>query len=92
MLCFCILLIMIDIGYVSYQITKNKINQTWPIAILRSVASIFVTVLFLPITETLISIISCTTTDDGKLVVYYFNEIECYIGWHLVHSIICTAF
>ncbi len=52
-----ILLIIIDIMFVSYSFSRKKFSAMWPLAVLRSVASTFVTVLFLPITETLISIV-----------------------------------
>lgn len=37
----------------------------WPVHVLRSGVSIVVTLFFLPITETLISLITCETNDSG---------------------------
>jgi hypothetical protein len=85
--------VILDGIFVSYQFTKKKFSVTWPLTILRSVASTTITVLFLPISETFVTIISCTQSADGEeLVIYYFPDIVCYQGWHLMHSIICTTF
>lgn len=73
-----ILLIFIDILYVSYSFSKKKFSLMWPLTILRSVTSYFVTVLFLPITETLISILQCTTNQNGELVLEYFENVLCW--------------
>lgn len=54
-----ILLIIIDIIYVSYSFTKKKFKFTFPLVILAQVVPLFVTVLFLPITETLLSVVQC---------------------------------
>lgn len=52
-----ILMIILDVLYVSYSFSKKKFSMTWPLDLLKSVASLFVTVFFLPITETLLSIV-----------------------------------
>ena len=54
---FVILLIILDIVYVSYSFSQKKFSITWPLKILNQVTSYFVTVLFIPITETLISVL-----------------------------------
>ncbi|EGR30164.1 PAS domain S-box family protein [Ichthyophthirius multifiliis] len=89
---FLILLIIIDILYVSYSFSQNKFGITWPLKILSSVASLFVTVLFLPITEQLISVVECEANDQGIQVLSYFNDVQCWKGWMLVHQIISILF
>jgi hypothetical protein len=42
-----IILLILDIIYVSYSFSKKKFTVLWPLFILRNVASLFVTVLFL---------------------------------------------
>jgi hypothetical protein len=64
-LIFIILLIIIDIVYVSYSFTKKKFRFTFPLIILAQIVPLFVTVLFLPITETLLSVVQCQQSDDG---------------------------
>lgn len=92
-LLFVILLIIIDILFVSYQFSKKRFAIMWPLYVLRSVASLIVTVFFLPITETLISVIECQTDPDtGKLQLDLFPEIECWAGWHLLHSLLASFF
>lgn len=56
-LLFLILLIIVDIMYVSYSFSQQRFRAMWPVIALRHVISLVVTVLFLPITETLTSII-----------------------------------
>ena len=62
-----ILLIILDILYVSYSFSRKRFAMMWPLYVLRSVASLVVTVFFLPITETLISVIECNTDENGVL-------------------------
>lgn len=60
-----ILLIIIDIIYVSYSFSTNRFKVLWPLYTLRSTTSLVVTVLFLPITETLTSILQCSTDPES---------------------------
>ncbi|EGR29894.1 PAS domain S-box family protein [Ichthyophthirius multifiliis] len=87
-----ILLIILDIIFVSYSFSKKKFSTTWPLSILRSVASLLVTVFFLPITETLVSVIQCSVNENGILTLDSFPEIECWVGWHLFHALISSIF
>jgi hypothetical protein len=90
---FIILLIVLDILYVSYSFSRKRFAMMWPLYVLRSVTSLVVTVLFLPITETLMGVISCNSDpDSGKLVLASFPEIECWAGWHLLHSFLALFF
>jgi hypothetical protein len=54
-----IVLIILDIVYVSYSFTKKKFRFTFPLVLLAQIVPLFVTVLFLPITETLLSVVEC---------------------------------
>ena len=65
---FIILLMIIDIFYVGYSFSKKRFAVMWPLYVLRSVTSLVVTVLFLPITETLTNVMSCTIGESGDLV------------------------
>jgi hypothetical protein len=56
-LIFIILLIIADIVYVSYSFSKKKFRFTFPLIILAQIVPLFVTVLFLPISETLLSVV-----------------------------------
>ena len=46
---FIIILVILDILYVSYSFQKKKFRFIWPLQILRSVVAVFVTGLFLPV-------------------------------------------
>ncbi|EGR30840.1 PAS domain S-box family protein [Ichthyophthirius multifiliis] len=89
---FIIFLIILDIIFVSYSFSKKKFSTTWPLTILRSVASLLVTVFFLPITETLVSVVQCSTNEQGQLGLDSFPEVICWEGWHLFHALISSLF
>lgn len=64
------MLIILDIIYVSYSFSQKRFRFLWPLFVLRSVTSLVVTVLFLPITETLTSVLSCSVDPEtGKYVI-----------------------
>ena len=58
-LIFIIVLIIADIVYVSYSFTKKKFRFTFPLIILAQIVPLFVTVLFSPISEVLLSVVEC---------------------------------
>ncbi|CAD8156622.1 unnamed protein product [Paramecium pentaurelia] len=90
-----ILLIILDIIYVSYSFSKNQFAATWPLVVLRSVTSLVVTVLFLPITETLFSILQCQTDPTtGEYIISGYSEIYvvCWQGWHTFHALLTLLF
>ena len=53
-LIFMIILVILDIIYVAYSFSKKKFEFTWPLVLLAKIVPLFVTVLFLPIMETLL--------------------------------------
>jgi hypothetical protein len=90
-LIFIILLILVDIIYVSYSFTKKKFKFTFPLVILAQVVPLFVTVLFLPITETLLIVVQCSQV-DGVWTMGSFPDVVCWQGWHLFHTSITLIF
>lgn len=56
-----IALVIIDIIYVAYSFSKKKFSSTWPLVVMAKVVPLIVTVFFLSIMETLISVVSCNT-------------------------------
>jgi hypothetical protein len=54
-----IVLVILDIIYVSYSFSKKKFKFTFPLVFLAQIVPLFVTVFFLPITETLLSVVNC---------------------------------
>ncbi|EAR82220.2 PAS domain S-box protein (macronuclear) [Tetrahymena thermophila SB210] len=91
LLVFVILLVILDILYVSYSFSQKKFSITWPLKVLNQVTSYLVTVFFLPITETLISLLECEE-ENGHLVLASFNDQVCWQGWVLFHQIISSLF
>ena len=59
LLIFMIILVIVDIVYVSYSFTKKKFRFTLPLVLLARVVPLFVTFLFIPIMEFLLNIVSC---------------------------------
>jgi hypothetical protein len=77
-LVFIILLIVIDIIYVSYSFTKKKFKFTFPLVVLAQVVPLFVTVLFLPITETLLIVVQCSSNASGVTAMTSFPDVPCW--------------
>jgi glucose uptake protein GlcU len=90
-LCVClVLLIVINIAYVSYSFSRNRFGAVWPLRVLRSVVSFIVTVLFMPIFEVFISMVECEEEIDSTGAVHYVNHyahnLICWYGEHYVHA------
>lgn len=83
-----IVLTVLNIVYVSYLLSTNKIGTLLPIKLLRNVMGLAVTVFFLPITEFLIEIVQCDTDPEtGLTVLSSFPEVQCWAGLHILHSV-----
>lgn len=87
-----ILLMILDIIYVSYSFSRKRFAVMWPLHVLRRGVSLVVTVFFLPITETLISLITCSTNENGEYAMELFPDVVCWQGWHILHSILACLF
>lgn len=70
-----IVAMIVNIIYVSYAFSKKRVSTIWPVITLRSITSLFVTVLFLPITELLLSMIDCGNNANGQYVLSLFEDI-----------------
>ena len=87
-----ILLIIIDIVYVSYSFSKKKFSFTFPLVILAQVVPLFITVLFLPITEILLNVVKCKVVEGGSWQMVNYPTVACWEGWHLFHATITMLF
>lgn len=92
-LCVClVILVIINITYVSYSFSQNRFGAVWPLRVLRSVVSFIVTVLFMPIFELFISMLECEEEPDENGVIHSMNHyahgLICWQGQHYVHSIL----
>lgn len=94
LLIFLIILVLVDIIYVSYSFSKKRFRFTWPLIILAKLVPLFVTVFFVPITETLLSVVQCGASSNGEKyqVMKSFPDIICWQGWHLFHAAITLLF
>lgn len=83
-----IILVFINITYVSYAFSKKRVSAIWPVIVLRSVASLVFTLFFLPITELLIGMLQCQSASDGSgmYVLANYETIECFKGSHIIHA------
>lgn len=52
-----VILVLLDIVYVSVSFSRNKFNHVWPLHVLRSIVSFIVTVLFMPVVGIFISFV-----------------------------------
>lgn len=88
-----IILVLIDIIYVSYSFSKKRFRFTWPLVILAKLVPLFVTIFFLPITETLLSVVRCVSNENTDYqVMQSFPDVICWKGWHLFHASITLLF
>jgi hypothetical protein len=85
-----VLLVVINIAYVSYSFSRNRVDSVWPLKILRSVVSFIVTVLFMPFFDILTSMLECEEKVDSqgltKIVNHYAPNLVCWKGEHYVHA------
>lgn len=91
---FMIVLVILDIAYVSYSFNKKKFRFTLPLVLLAQIVPLFVTILFIPVTEFLLNIINCSPseTDPDVQVLQYFPTVVCFEGSHLIHVSITMFF
>ena len=79
-------LTIVDIFYVSYAISKKKFSYLWPIEALRNTCGLFVTALFLPLTELFFSMMACEADDNGVMSNTTSIDIKCWEGMHILYS------
>ena len=91
---FMIILVILDIIYVSYSFNKKKFRFTLPLVLLAHIVPLFVTLLFIPVTEFLLSVISCGPSDNDPSVqvMSFFPTVVCFEGEHLIHASITLFF
>lgn len=58
-LIFLIIIVICDIVYVAYSFSKKRFRFTWPLVFLAKIVPLIVTVMFLPIMETLLQVVNC---------------------------------
>ena len=80
-------LIILDIFYVSYSMKIENFYVIWPLHVLRSICTLVVTVLFLPVLDIFTFMISCQRDGNGVLRHQQYNEIECFKGNHILNAI-----
>lgn len=83
-----VVLTILDVFYVSYNVTRKKNAFSWPLYVLRTMLTLFQTVLFIPFFEYFCSMLSCETNDSDKFVHTQFGEEACWSGIHIMHAII----
>lgn len=76
------------IVYVSASFTQKKFTFLWPLHALRSICGLFVTVLFLPLLDFFLSVLNCIEDKNGRKVHIFFNDVVCFQGEHLIHSLL----
>jgi len=83
-------LVIFNIAYVSYSFSRKYFTVTWPLYVLRTVAKIFVTILFMPIFGKILFILELFLTtlhcvQYGDVVATHIGHIKCFYGFHFLH-------
>ena len=92
-LCILIVILMVvNLIYVIISVLRKKFSWVWPLRTLRSIASIIVTILFMPIFEVFIAMLQCEDNGEGISVLSYYKELQCWNGSHIVHVIFAIVF
>lgn len=81
-----VMLVILDIIYVSYSFQQKKFKYVWPLKLLRSVCSLLVTVLFLNFLELFCYFLKCTPGDDGTLYLSLYGDVACWSGLQILHA------
>lgn len=88
-----VILVILDIFYVSYSFQQKKFKYVWPLKVLRSACGLLVTVFFLNFLELFCNFLKCQPdeTDPNKLVLNLYPEIQCWTGLQLLHTSFAIA-
>jgi hypothetical protein len=78
---------IVNVVYVNYAFSRKKFSFNWPIMILKYIATLFVTILYLPFLDYFISIVACVKDNYGNTVHSYFSEVTCWSGMHILHAV-----
>jgi len=91
---FMIVLVILDIIYVSYSFNRKKFRFTLPLVLLAHIVPLFVTLLFIPVTEFLLNIVNCqpSENDPNLQVMSFFPTVSCFSGAHIIHASITLFF
>lgn len=85
-------LILVLFLYAGFAVSNagHSLSFTWPLTALRYICLLLSTVLFQPVLEMLVSMVSCGT-NQGRVVLYMFSEVECFSGAHILHGCIALV-
>jgi len=73
--------------YVGYaQAKQNRQMQQWPVVALRLACHLVPSILFVPLLETLASMLACA---DGQAV--FSTALPCWEGLHIFHAAVAAA-
>ena len=87
-------LVIVNIAYVSYSFSRKYFTITWPLYVLRNVAKIFVTILFMPFVgiyslvklDLFLSVLIChSDPNNPQILITEIGEIRCFYGFHFLH-------
>eukprot|EP01135_Chromosphaera_perkinsii_P005693 Nk52_evm25s358 gene=Nk52_evmTU25s358 len=71
--------LLVIAAYVGYEFSEKNFKNLWTLKVLRSVAGLFVTVLYIPILTVFIAMLDCSEQDD--------NLFDCFDMWHMINII-----
>ena len=73
--------------YVSYIFSKKNVSFNWPILFLKYLATLFITIFYLPFLDYFVSMVACVKNTSGVSVHSYFTNVECWKGMHILHAV-----
>src|SRR3990167_3164356 len=82
-LLFILLFVKANTIYVSYSFSKKKFSFMWPVYTLWAFFSLFSTILFFPILDIFVSVLTCQAGSDGSYYNVYFPTVQCWKSEHI---------
>ena len=81
-----VILVILDIFYVSYSFKQKKFAFVWPLKLLRALVGMFVTALFLPFIECFTLMLECSPEEGETWLGLFPFELVCWKGEHIIHA------
>ena len=78
--------------YAAFAVNNSghSLAFTWPVSVLRYICLLLSTVLYQPLFEMLISMVSCGQS-EGRIVLNMYSEVQCFVGAHILHGCIALV-
>jgi len=86
---FWLVLMIINIAYVTYSYTRSMFSVTWPLTTLKYFIRSIMCFIYIPFLELYFTILNCRINSvTGKSMNFYVTQYECWTGTQVIHSIV----